>query len=49
MLFNILPTLLEIFLVCAILWGLFDIWFALVTFVTIATYIAYTLVVTNGA
>ncbi len=47
MLFNILPTLLEIFLVCGILWGLFDIWFALVTFGTIATYIAYTLIVTE--
>jgi len=47
MLFNILPTLLEIFLVCGILWGLFDIWFALVTFVTITSYIAYTLIVTE--
>jgi len=47
MLFNILPTLLEIFLVCGILWTLFDIWFALVTFGTIATYIAYTLIVTE--
>src|SRR3546814_20999033 len=28
MLFNILPTLLEIVLVCGILWGLFDVWFA---------------------
>src|SRR5690349_8214834 len=34
MLFNILPTLLEILLVCAILWGMFSIWFALATFVT---------------
>ncbi len=32
MLFNILPTLLEILLVCAILWGMFNIWFALATF-----------------
>jgi len=46
MLFNILPTLLEIVLVCAILWALFDIWFAAVTFVTIASYIAFTLVIT---
>ena len=47
MLFNILPTLLEIVLVCGVLWGLFDIWFALVTFATISVYIAFTLVVTE--
>lgn len=47
MLFNILPTLLEIGLVCVILWGLFDITYALVTFVTIAGYIAFTLTVTE--
>lgn len=47
MLFNILPTLLEITLVCGILWALFDIWYALVTFVTIVAYISYTLVVTE--
>ncbi len=46
-LFNILPTLLEITMVCAILWVLFNFWFALVTFVTIASYITYTLVVTE--
>ncbi|MDP7626270.1 MAG: ABC transporter transmembrane domain-containing protein, partial [Rhodospirillales bacterium] len=27
MLFNVLPTLLEILLVCAIMWGLFNFWF----------------------
>ena len=47
MLFNILPTLLEITLVCGILWALFNVWFALVTFVTIVGYIGYTLVVTE--
>ena len=47
MLFNILPTLLEIVLVCSILWRLYGIWFALVTFVTIAGYIAFTLLVTE--
>ncbi len=47
MLFNIIPTLLEITLVCAILWTLFDYRYALVTFLTIATYIVYTLVVTE--
>jgi ATP-binding cassette subfamily B protein len=47
MMFNIIPTLLEILLVCAILWGLFDVWYALVTFVTIIGYIVFTLVVTE--
>lgn len=47
MLFNILPTLLEIGLVCVILWGLFDFTYAAVTFLTIAGYIAYTLIVTE--
>ena len=47
MLFNILPTLLEIGLVTAVLWRLYDVRFALATFVTILVYIAYTLVVTE--
>ena len=47
MLFNILPTLLEIVLVCGILWYLFDVWYAVVTFVTIAGYIAFTMAVTE--
>ncbi|HYB55495.1 MAG TPA: ABC transporter ATP-binding protein/permease [Alphaproteobacteria bacterium] len=47
MLFNILPTLVEIGLVCGVLWALFDFWFAFVTFVTIAGYIAFTLSVTE--
>ncbi|MDV7338967.1 ABC transporter ATP-binding protein/permease [Terasakiella sp. A23] len=47
MLFNILPTLLEIVLVCGILWALYDWTFAAVTFVTIASYIAWTLIVTE--
>ncbi|MGE3969020.1 MAG: ABC transporter ATP-binding protein/permease, partial [Dongiaceae bacterium] len=46
-LFNVLPTLLEIALVCGILWKLYDFWFALITFVTIVGYIAYTLLVTE--
>ena len=45
--FNILPTLLEIVMVCAILWNLFDFRFAAVTFITIGLYVAYTLVVTE--
>jgi ATP-binding cassette, subfamily B, heavy metal transporter len=47
MLFNIVPTLVEMGLVCGILWSLFDFSFALVTFVTIAGYIAFTLTVTE--
>ena len=46
-LFNILPTLLEIGLVCGILWALYDVWFALVTFVTIVSYITWTLMITE--
>jgi ATP-binding cassette subfamily B protein len=47
MLFNILPTLLEIGLVAAILFTKYDIWFAGITFVTLAIYIAFTLFVTE--
>ena len=47
MLFNILPTLLEIGMVTVVLWGLYDARFALVTFGTIAGYILYTLTVTE--
>jgi len=47
MLFNVLPTLLEIGLVCVILWQLYDVWFALVTLVTIVGYIWFTLAVTE--
>ena len=35
MLFNILPTLAEIALVCAILWVVFDFWYAFVVFITV--------------
>ena len=47
MLFNILPTLLEIFLVAAILFSKYNIWFALITFITLLVYIAFTLLVTE--
>jgi ATP-binding cassette subfamily B protein len=46
MLFNILPTLIEVALVTGVLWSLFGTAYALVTFVTIAAYVAYTIVVT---
>jgi len=47
MLFNVIPTLLEILLVCAILWGLFNFWYAFVTLITVGTYISWTVVVTE--
>jgi len=47
MLFNIIPTFLEILLVAGILWGMFDISFALVTVGTIIAYIAFTLLFTD--
>jgi ATP-binding cassette, subfamily B, heavy metal transporter len=47
MLFNILPTLLEIAMVCAILWAMFNFWFGLVTFLTVTSYIAFTVTVTE--
>ena len=47
MLFNILPTLLEIGLVAAILFSKYNIWFAVITFVTLLIYIAFTLFVTE--
>ncbi|MGH6621532.1 MAG: ABCB family ABC transporter ATP-binding protein/permease [Alphaproteobacteria bacterium] len=47
MLFNIVPTLVEILLVCGVLWGLFDVWYALVTLVSIAGYIVFTMLVTE--
>ena len=47
MLFNVIPTLLEITLVCGVLWKLYGVWFALVTFLTMGSYIAWTLAVTE--
>ena len=45
--FNVLPTLLEVTLVTGILWRLFDWRYALVTFVSVGLYIAFTLLFTN--
>ncbi len=47
MLFNVLPTLLEIVLVCGILWNLYSLEFAAITFVTIIGYIAFTILMTE--
>ncbi|HYZ61511.1 MAG TPA: ABC transporter ATP-binding protein/permease [Acetobacteraceae bacterium] len=45
--FNIIPTLLEVVLVTAILWRMFDWRFAVVTFAAVAIYIAFTFIFTN--
>ena len=45
--FNILPTLLEVLMVTAILWHLFDWRFAAVTFTAVVLYIGFTFVFTN--
>ncbi len=47
MLFNILPTLLEIALVAGILFVKYDPWFAIITFVTLVLYIGFTLWITE--
>ena len=47
MLFNILPTLLEISLVIGILIAQYDIWFSVIIFFTLVSYIVVTLVVTE--
>jgi ATP-binding cassette, subfamily B, heavy metal transporter len=47
LLFNILPTLLEIVLVAAILFSKYNAWFAIITFVTLVAYIVYTLWITE--
>ncbi len=47
MLFNVVPTVFEIVVVCAILWRLYNWAFAVVTLATIVTYIAFTFLVTD--
>ena len=47
MVFSILPTLVEITLVAIILLTRYDIWFAIVTFVAVISYIVFTMVVTE--
>ncbi|HEX3884922.1 MAG TPA: ABC transporter ATP-binding protein/permease [Stellaceae bacterium] len=46
-LFNVIPTLLEILVVCGILWRLYDWRFAAVTFATIVLYVAFTFAITD--
>ena len=47
MLFNVVPTLFEILLVCGILWRLFNWTFAAVTLATIVLYISFTFSITD--
>jgi ABC-type transport system involved in Fe-S cluster assembly fused permease/ATPase subunit len=47
LLFNLVPTLFEILLVCAVLWHFYEASFAAVTLVTIVVYIAYTVLITD--
>ncbi|MFA6903577.1 MAG: ABC transporter ATP-binding protein/permease [Gallionellaceae bacterium] len=47
LLFNILPTLLEIALVALILFSKYSVWFAVITFATLVVYIVYTLAITE--
>jgi ATP-binding cassette subfamily B protein len=47
LLFNIVPTFVEILLACAILWRLYNWTFAAVTFATIVMYIGFTFLVTD--
>ncbi len=47
MVFNIVPTLLEIVMVITILFVNYGIWFALITFVSIFTYIGYSVFATE--
>ena len=47
MLFNILPTLIEILMVCAILWKLYGWHFAALTLLTLVAYIGWTTIITE--
>ena len=47
MVFSILPILVEITLIAAILLTRYNIWFAVITFVSVAVYISFTMIVTE--
>jgi len=47
MVFNILPTLFEITLVTVILYINYDAWFAIVTFISVSSYVAFSLIMTE--
>lgn len=46
-LFNIVPTIIELILVCVILAYAFDVWYSIVTAVTVIVYMVFTFVVTE--
>eukprot|EP01104_Vermistella_antarctica_P019105 TRINITY_DN7331_c0_g1_i1.p1 TRINITY_DN7331_c0_g1~~TRINITY_DN7331_c0_g1_i1.p1 ORF type:complete len:653 (-),score=145.02 TRINITY_DN7331_c0_g1_i1:30-1988(-) len=45
--FKLLPTLLEVLMVCVILWIAFDFVYSVITFVTIASYVVFTFSITE--
>ena len=45
--FNVIPTILEMVVVTAIIWGIFDWRFALLTFAAVGCYLGFTLTFTN--
>lgn len=47
LMFNIVPTLLEIAAVAVIFWTLFSVWYAVVTAVAVVVYVRFTVVVTE--
>ncbi|MBC8519659.1 MAG: ABC transporter ATP-binding protein/permease [Gammaproteobacteria bacterium] len=47
LLFNIIPTMIEVTLIAVILFANYNPWFAIITFTTVAIYIATTFVITN--
>ncbi len=40
--FNVLPTMIELLLTVGMLWYLFNVWYALITFVAVSFYMAFT-------
>ena len=47
MMFNIFPTIIEIALVCFVLWKFFSVWYVVVTVLCVIAYVAYTMLVTE--
>jgi len=47
MVFNIIPTLVEFLLIAGILLVKYSVWFAVITFVTVAVYVAFTFAITE--
>ena len=47
MVFSILPTLVEITMIAGILLARYEVWFAVITFVAVVVYIAFTMFITE--